>query len=351
MKYIRLNRIKINPLYFNKILKKNEWVLVKVDNLEEYINNPELYIHKRNAVYYDENNKSLICKNSEISYACDLPYGDKYGQQSLLICDDSVDVCSKIRVTPYASTCKKYIEAILHKKYTDEEINECLNSHSLETHQVPIHTPLPYYYEYNKIHKLKNCVYYDINNAHLDALCEIYPKCKQQFINLRHQINYFKSIGEVDKAQDLKDYVNIYCGNLGKTKKNKDGKIVSYAEHRGTYEWIVNRTRNILQSILDFCDGEIIYANTDGAIIRCAKNKIETSDKLGECKSELFDDNVYALNYKEDNKTSYLIYQYTDTKGNKVIKGNCPNEVRDKIDLQTGKYVTFKNKSRASFRI
>lgn len=332
----------MNPKYFNQILEANEFVLVKVENLEELINDPEKIIYDRHKVYYDEAHKSMICTNSEISYFCRLPHGDRYEQQSIVVCDDTIDVVSKVRQVPYASTCKKFIENILHKDYTDEEIEECLNSHSLDTHQMPIHITVPYYYEFNTVYKVNNCVYYDINNAHLDALTEIFPKSKRRLVHLRALINKYKASGELDKAQDIKDYINIYCGNLGKTRKNSGGQITGYAKHRGTYEWIVNRTRNILQSTLDYCQGEIIYANTDGAIIHCPQKTIETSNKLGEFKSELANSEVYIMNYRNAGDTPYLIYQYLDTKNNKIIKGNCPNEMREQIDLAQGKYVSFK---------
>ena len=90
--------------------------------------------------------------------------------------------------------------------------------------------------------------------------------------------------------------------------------------------------------MIDKVGGSIVYANTDGVIIKDPVNRIETSDKLGDFKDELKDGVIYLLLYR--GKTSYTLYQYYNGKKFEK-KGSALNSVREQIDLSTGTYVDY----------
>lgn len=277
-----------------------------------------------------------------------VPFDRLYGKYCVVICDEQVDTTEKIRRTPYLTECKKYMEKTISTAYSASEIKECKQKCSTTEHQIPKHSLLPIIYSANTVHKFNNCVYYDINNAHLDALVEIFPKASKQLIGLREKINKYKANGDYINAQLIKDYINFYVGGLGKKITDINGKVIGYNEDRPTYEWIVNRTRQKLQAIIDDVDGLVLYSNTDGVMIQNPTNKISTSNKLGDCKSELKDDVIYAFTYnpsieeRAQGYTPYFVYQYLDANGNWLTKGNISYEVRDKLDLRIGQYPIYK---------
>lgn len=321
-----IERYSVRDDIFTTILERLKPIVKKVDDLLPYCNKGAFKYNKEVVIYNGDD--KLICRKSYLCYYMNLEImaGDYY---KMVLCERSEAATSELCASkPYATTAVKYMKKILLKYYTEEEYIQCLDSHTVDTHIIPIHINPPYYYDYNKIYKLNDCVYYDVNNAHLDALTEIFPKAKDDLIKLRKKINRLKKSKDKAKkaeAQRLKDLINIYVGELGNNK---------HPRFKPTNEWIVNRTRNKLQNLIDEVKGSVIYANTDGVIIKNPKNRIKTSNKLGEFKDELKEGVVYLLQYK--GKTSYTIYQYDEE-----IKGSALNSVRENIDLSQGLYVDY----------
>ena len=335
------NRYKVNPMIFNIILKANEFKLVKTDNLDKWARESD-FLSDNGRCIYDEDHRSMIIRQSAVYYHCSIKSDNYYGKPCIVYSDDSVDLKEKVRFTPYATECTKYIKDILRKDYTDEEIEDELNKHSVSDHYLPLHKDLPIYYDYNNIHSFNNCYYYDINNAHLEALTEIFSKSAKRLTNIRLKINELKFKGDYMRAQLLKDYINIYVGNLGR-KVVQNNVLIGYADHRPTYEWVVCRTKKKLEDLIAQADGELLYANTDGFIIHNPKNLIEISTDLGKCKQENTTDQVWAFKYRDfsRNYTSYWCYQYY-VNGKLITKGNLCNELRDKLDLPNGIYPIYK---------
>lgn len=180
---------------------------------------------------------------------------------------------------------------LLKKYYTDEEIDVCLKSFQAEYDYKK--AQLHYFKEGSpdKILKFENCYKYDINGAHNEALTIIFPKAKDAIIKMylerkKHPVN--------------KKYINYFVGML--CRKG----------YRETYNWIVQRVSAKLKThILDAC-GEILYANTDGFIVKDPMFELETSSELGALK----------LEYKGDvcfyNDINYFCFQLSDKK----ITGN-----------------------------
>ena len=199
------------------------------------------------------------------------------------------------------------VYSILRKYYSDEELGELFLEHSLEKNESPLHKLLPYDCLDGHVHKFTNCVYYDINRAHADALCEIFPKARKQILAL-------------DKL-----YINIFVGDL------------CNQGHRPTFNWIVKRTRELLLDVIDKANGLCIYINTDGVIIHNPTTLLETSDEIGGIKSESVDGVVYGYHCKRsDDATQYTLYQYVHPTKGVQKKGNARLSIRKNIDLSQG---------------
>lgn len=242
--------------------------------------------------------------------------GLNYWQQFILM--DGGNDMEEIIVTPWPQQANKYVNTILHKKYTDLEIEQILNEHIVKEQDKvkPLHSILTNSeaYDYDTLYEISNVVYYDINKAHRDALIEMFPKCEK----------YFRDKKTMD--QWGKDCINIYVGDL------------CNHGHRETYNWIVKRTRNILTATIKKCNGVVVYANTDGVIIRNPETRIETSNEVGAFSNEMHSDKVYFYYHlKEENIPQYYLYQYIDKHDKMVIKGTLKKEYRDNIDLAQGK--------------
>ena len=303
-----LRRIKLDSETYYKIIEYyKEWVVY--DDLNQYL--ADGYSQK-SLIVVDKNTNSLICQGRNINFIAHKNVSVESWRQ--YVCELDISVDEPGALVPWATQANKKINTILLKYYTEEEIEERLNEKSTEEEVKPIHQLLPDKYLDGQIHKFYDCVYYDINGAHTDALCEIFPKAKKRLMSLHH--NGFKS------------YINIYVGDL------------CNRGHRNTYNWIVRRTRNWLQKIINLSCGpisEIIYANTDGVIIYRPMFELRTCDDVGGFKSETKDGVIYAYYCpRDDNTTSYTVYQYDNPKKGIQIKGNARLALRKGMDLSKG---------------
>lgn len=214
-----------------------------------------------------------------------------------------------------------YIMKVIGKKYSDSEIKAILNSYTdiktEEDKQVHIDVAVADY-----IQLYPNCYKYDINGAHQDALVEMFPKAKNELVDIYNK----------RKVKPIyKQYMNFAVGQLKK-----------YG-YEGAYWWIVHRTSKLLKTAISACcpddnlDCQIIYANTDGFIVSNPSKTLEHSTELGLFKEE-YKGPVYAYSHRgSKEETSYNVYQF----GNET-KGNVRLKVRDKIDLKNGITVSYK---------
>lgn len=296
-----LNKIKIDLKTYTAILDTFKKHVQKLD-ISKFLTKG--YGNKE-VIALDIEHSSIICKGSYINYVLK---EEKCKDWMQYVCDLDLSMdASQIKTSPYGKTAYKKLISVLKKKYSLDEIDKIFKEHALEEHKPIKHQLLPEEYHDGHVYKFIDCVYYDINGAHRDALIEMFPKAE-------------KAILKLDKV-----YINYAVGEF------------CNEEHRDTFNWIVTRTREYLDEIIKVADGEIIYANTDGVIIHHPTNYLATSEEIGAFKSEIIGDTIYAYFCKGDDKTTqYTIYQYIDKNGKTVLKGNSKLIVREGMDLSKG---------------
>jgi hypothetical protein len=222
------------------------------------------------------------------------------------------------------SKAKAYITKVLKTVYTDAEIDERLRMFEAEKDMNLIQQHYNYPAPDNTIIKLTNTFKFDINGAHTDALCEIFPKAKDKLIGM-----YLKR----KKNPVFKQYPNLYVGMLAqKSKEMRKAGIPG--KYEKTYNWIVQRTSRMLLAAMDTVKGCPIYVNTDGFIVQNPESLLTPSKNLGEFKLE-FSGDTYVYSDK-----NYIIYQTGDEK-----KGSCFTAVRNDIDLSKGQVVHYDTKT------
>ena len=218
------------------------------------------------------------------------------------------------------TTAYRVIDNIINKYYTEDEIKHIFWNHSAEydvnkrqEHEHILDTDIVGSYE---IHRYDNCYKYDINGAHTDAIIAMFPKARDELLELYKQRK---------KNPKIKKYFNYFVGYL------------CCKGHRKTYNWIVQRTTDKLREAVDRLGGDVIYANTDGVCVQNPSELIEHSTELGKFKLE-YKGTVYAIKTPKTNGyTPYILTQFGDE-----LKGSVPIVLRDKIDLRNNKYVLYK---------
>lgn len=158
--------------------------------------------------------------------------------------------------------------------------------------------------------RIPNCVYYDINKAHSEALSIIFPE-------IAEELNKMAILSKTNKI--LKKYPNYYVG------------WIKHIGYDGAYYWVVKHTREKAEEFYKKVGGTIVYFNTDGFIVSNPKKIIPSSDKLGEFKIE-YQGDVYVA------KTQRGWYiQYGDE-----LKSNTAVLTRELVNLKEGKVVDYK---------
>lgn len=286
---------------FDKILYDFSFDVKIVDSLTPYYCG---YKNKR-IIYYNGVDQ-LICREYILDNYINYNANTEWKQIRLI---KNQNLTDKIQDSTNGPQAWNYINRLLKKYYSVNEINYLLCKHEEDEDKSLSQYHYTYMVEKNVCYKITNTYKYDINGAHLDALCEIFPKAKDDFLKM-----YNKRKTNVR----FKQYPNFYVGML--VKKS----------FRRTYNWIVHRTTKMLFRAMDYVNGEIIYANTDGFVVKNPANNIITNKFLGNFKLEHQGDSYF---YRDKN---YTIYQF----GNE-LKGSCFCSVRDKIDLSKGEVVHY----------
>ena len=322
---IPLKVINTNEEVFNNILDTMASRIITVSNINLYF-----YGYKDKKRIFYNGQDTLIIQEYLFAEFANLPISAAVSSWKQIVVRKSktTDVWEDTITGPRAYF---YIRKILKKYYTEKEIEDILNSYTdVRTEEdKQVHITVDYA---DYIQCYKNCVKYDINGAHQDALVEMFPRA----------IDDLKDIYNKRKLKRVyKDYMNLAVGQM---------KHIGY---EGAYWWIVHRTSKMLkEAIATVCpddiekDCKIIYANTDGFIVSAPDKLLEASKELGKFKQEAKGP-VYVYTHKGNkNETSYIVYQYEVEKDDGTIetetKGNIRLAVRDKIDLKNGKTVSYK---------
>ena len=316
-----LKTYKVSESIFNQIIYNWPISAKEVTNISDYFygfKGTDLEGQKRKIVYgYQGCTRYMILLEVVLYNYIPNWHGTDWKQIRLVSDKETEEIVAEYD----AYTCYKKFNNIVDKYYSKEEKEECYKAHMLnkEDHKAQIHI----YYEAivkNIIYKIPNCVKYDINGAHCDALCEIFPKCKKEF-------NALYEKRKIEGNEWIKAMFNYSVGFLNSPKlKEKYGNV---------YYWIVNRTSELLEKAIKDVGGDVIYANTDGVCIQNPKNKLRTSKKLGKFKLE-YEGDVYFVQ-----TNNYFLYQFGKEK-----KGSCRVDVRSEVDLSKGIIVNYKLKNK-----
>lgn len=283
---------------FNKILYDFESDVIEIDELDK-----NSYYSDRYSIIYVRKTNQIICRAYILHNYCDTMLYSGWKQILLnkveytnIKAEDSID----------GPRAWNYIMKILLTKYTRNEVETILTSY-----QTKPEYEKQYHYDWpivsQNVQKQALCVKYDINGAHCDALCEMFPKCKHSFVYM-----YVKRHSNII----YKKYPNFFVGML------------QHYGYSGAYWYIVDRTTKILTAAMDTVGGQLIYANTDGFCVMEPKAKLKTSDRLGDFKLE-YEGDVYI--YTNRIRSPYILYQF----GDKLV-GSCMTEARKDINLKKG---------------
>ena len=313
---VLLKRYDVSDDIFDAILKNYWFCINQVESLKPYIYGyRQKYDIMYEKTYVGEELivlETLFLDTLNIKHKC-----NTWKQVWLRKVDNMTETHTETVTGTYATN---YINKLLvNNGYTKEEIEECLNSHILEVQtsdDKQIHIQAPVEMPEDKIYLFRDCYKFDINGAHCDAMCEIFPKAKkslQKLYNTRKQCPQNKQI------------INFYVGNLCNNN------------HRYTYNWIVRRTTEILRDTIITTGGKVVYANTDGVCIWNSQNIIETNNELGSFKLEYHGDVYYYYHRPSKECSSYFIFQFGDE-----YKGNARKVVRELFDMQNGIVVDYK---------
>lgn len=310
-----LKSLEVSAEVFDKILYDyEEHVLLKHDFNNYMCGYSENTGLSKNNIVYNGDNK-LICREYVVNGYTDAIAGCTTWKQIIVIRNDELEN-DKIEITVSGRRAWNTIMRHIKKFYSDQEIETILKEHSLYN---PTKDQKQKHYNAkvapNKIFKYKNTYKYDINGAHADAVIELFPKAKKLLLWLYNRR---------EKDPKIKKFFNYFVGYLCKMG------------YRPTYNWIVARTSALLDKAMDYVDGTLLYANTDGFLVQNPVNLLVVTKNLGDMKLEASGD-TYIV--RTDN---YILYQtYKADTGEKELKGSCMKCVRDKIDLSTGKTIVY----------
>lgn len=244
----------------------------------------------------------------------------------------------------FATQAVKNFETLLKDNYTDQELIEVFKSHQAERSK-PLHCHLNT--ETNIIAEVRNVHYYDINKAYPSALGEIFTKIRPQIEKdmLKYKEDptvksYYKKLYNIVigcMCSDRNDNYKKYFSKKFPYLSSKDFNNLRY--------YIVDSITEKVQKLCFELDGQTIYENTDGIIVKDPKNIVENSDELGKFKKEVIDnDTIWFLRYIDDD-TTYTIMQWFEN-GQKVIKSIGGwldlDELYNNTDLSKNQAVSFK---------
>lgn len=300
-----LKRIDVSEDVFNSVLQRFPDYIELVDDIEPYYKgHPDKW-----KVFYCEEKKYLVTKECFITSRATTDWKQVIVRLNNTLPENTI--LNSIDGT------RAWIEVNrqLNKYYTEEEKAQCLANHVADYDEKIAQQHFNYvdYFNLDKVIKVSNCVKYDINGAHCDALREIFPKAAKYFERL------YK---DRKKNPAYKAYANYFVGMLAHKEV-----------YRKTYNWIVQRTTKILTDAFNQVNGEAIYINTDGFAVTKAKKELDRvkANSLGDFKEE-YRGNIYI--YQDKN---YWIMQTDDGE----IKGNAMLAVRHLINLKEGQVVSY----------
>ncbi len=321
---MRLVRYELDEEHFYKILEYYQYRVENTTDLGEYVRDG--YSDKE-TIKYNPNTDTFICQGYYINHIYNRLLIDSPWKQ--IICKLNTTIEEKdVKELPSGQKSYNKIKKVILKKYKEAEYKEILHNHegnipSWDEEVIDKQTKLLPIYEKNVIHHFHNCVYYDINGAHRDAVFEMFPKAKELLLK--------------EEKQDI----NSFVGYL---------KCAGYEK---TMWWVIRRTRAKLDKIIEDAGGIKIYSNTDGVVLAHPEHYLKTSNIIGEFKSEMIGDDIYVFEFKENSKeyTGYTCIQYRNKDNKITMKGTVPVRFRSEMNLAQGHVVRYKKRNTAEHTI
>lgn len=309
---IILKSMEVSTDLFDEVFKTWPKRIKVVDDFDKYIRG---YRDKGYIICNKERNK-IIVTESHLNY---LRPQESYAhwKQIILITNTELD-SDEIQTSVTGVMAWRYIEKILKKRHSQIEIKRILDSFETEYNKHLIQ----YHHEgFNDgLCQYDNCVKYDINGAHSDALMEAFSKSRKDLMEayMRRKEN-----------PNIKKYFNFAIGYL---------KRVGYV---GFYNWVVQRTTKKMFEGINKVGGTLLYANTDGFLVMDPENKLDTTSNCGDFKLE-YEGTVYGY---VENAAGFTPYYYFEA--GKEGKGTLPTALRKHMDLANGKILHFNKKYNA----
>lgn len=321
---MRLIRYELDEENFYKILDYYQYRVEEVNDLGQFIKNG--YSDKE-TIKYNPNSDTFICQGYYINHIYNRLLIDSPWKQ--IICKLNTNITAdEVKELRSGQRSFNIIKKVILKKYKLEEFTNILLEHQGEIpawdeQVIAKQTRLLPLYEKNVVHHFHNCVYYDINGAHRDAVFEMFPKAKELLLK--------------EEKQDINSFVG-YLKRVG---------------YETTMWWVIRRTRAKLDKIIKDAGGIEIYSNTDGVVLAHPEHYLQTSNKIGEFKSEMMGDDIYVFEFKDDPKlyTGYSCIQYIDKDGKRTIKGTVPVRFRSEMNLAQGHIVRYKKRTTAEHNV
>lgn len=305
-KKFTLRQVTVNNKIWNKIFELFPLHIEQTNELCEYYSG---YSNK-NTIYYD-GKKTLIIDECKLNYIIEInKYLKEFNytgwKQIVVVLKPTQEEELIADIT--GTDCYKTILKLLNKAYTNEEIDSLLKSYKNEYDSGKAQFHRIGWDRDGHIREWKNCYYFDINGAHTNALCKMFPKAATYILELYKQRKDNK---------DVKKYFNYFVGML----KHKG--------YEGAYNHIVQETTEILFKAIREVGGYLLYANTDGFIVQNPDKLLDVSNELGDFKLA-YSGNAYTYTDK-----NYWCIE-TDE-----LKGNVLSEARKYISLKEGIVVHY----------
>lgn len=318
----RLRIYEVNEEVFNTIKKTFPASFIRVEDNDKYryFYGTKYITGDTKSIYLIdiETTKYMILPEYLVDYIYNCFPGCNTYTQVVLQLNNNVNGIERAYSVKY---CWEQMRSIILNSYTEKEFYEILHSYDKIKKQSEL---IQYHYIFeqfdfdNVIYHITNCYKFDINGAHQDALTEMFPKCKKSF----ERLEKLKLKSKEDKKR-VKSLFNLFVGYL------------KHEGYEGAYNWIVQRTTRLLKQAIEYCNGELLYANTDGFLVKNPDKILNTSKNVGDFKLE-YQGNVYfyrSINYSIFGYRKDNAWEYT---------GSAMQETRPNFDFLKGIVVEYR---------
>lgn len=236
---------------------------------------------------------------------------NKYGYERIFVRSTS-------KIAKVVDTRKIWNEAqhVLNEAYSADQFAAIVQAHQHDYVQPYVKMPA---FTANKIIKYTNAAYFDMIKGHGHILTEVlFPEVQ------RFKVWLANSMGPEGKK--YKALMNVTVGDLGSPAFTPFD-----INCKPTHYWIMNYVREHLIAELDKVNGELVYANTDGAIVAYPTGELPNGTKPGEFKIKN-SGAIYVYRCR-----TYWVYQYQKTDGTMETVGSLPDKFKGYVDLPNNK--------------